>query len=676
MPLINLRTDLKSLRYGKDIPGGGYSGQPFIQVSKRNSFDLPVSQLGQSGSGTDFLLRGGTLAITNSAKDVSRIFQLFTQTSTGITFTGKQNLLALTGQNYSAGGPPLVFRGNRRTGFNGEGIYLPTSTLAQVGVNAFGLHGNKQGVNPFPTDINVLGFNLNTGGRPTYLGYMSSAAEKEKNKLVYLSETSPSNVTGTLFSYPGGPNSVLGISGRTNIKFATSLVPGGARTGKANPYLGGSVFNTQKFFAPEVNDQGYDYSVFGRPNSILNYFKIIGSGQGGASGRYARLTRTGVNNLVNNQGQLSRANNVYTQGNTFPDVDRNVVTNNGAATLTQTQLIKKTPVSKGGSFSDFRREIFNSKELGVEKVNAAKESGMLTDAPDYSNSAIRIEQRVNLGNPGRRGANRSNYTTGITTHAGGALDSLNALYLYTSEDVTSDSRKNDLVKFRIAILDPDKPGTKTFAHFRAFISGISDSYGAEWNSYRYLGRSEEFFNYTGFNRTFNISWKVVAQSKQELSIMYQKLNYLASSLTPNYSSQGFMRGNIAQLSIGGYFYEQPGIITNLTYTMPDDASWEIGIPATPEQGTDPSNGPAFSDSRVKELCHMMDVSMTFKPIHKFLPQIVGSSLDTDNPLGILGGDSIKQRYINLADSSEDNNLYKDGVDPKYYPNDFSFTFTL
>ena len=202
MPLINLRTDLKSLRYGKDVPGGGYSGQPFIQVSKRNSFDLPVSQLGQSGAGTDFLLRGGTLSITNSAKDVSRIFQLFTQTSTGITFTGKQNVLALTGQNYSAGGPPLAFRGNRRTGFNSEGVYLPTSTLLQVGVNAFGLHGNKQGVNPFPIDVNLFGFNLNIGGRPTYLGYMSTAAEKFNNKLVYLSETAPSNTTGQNSFYP------------------------------------------------------------------------------------------------------------------------------------------------------------------------------------------------------------------------------------------------------------------------------------------------------------------------------------------------------------------------------------------------------------------------------------------------------------------------------------------
>ena len=666
MPLINLRTDLKSLRYGKDVPGGGYSGQPFIQVSKRNSFDLPIAELGQSGFGTDFLLRGGTLAITNSAKDVSRILKLFTKTSTGITFTGKQNLLALTGQNYSAGGPPLVFRGNRRPGFNSEGIYLPTSTLLQVGVNAFGLHGNKQGVNPFPIEANVLGFNLNTGGRPTYLGYMSTAVDSTLNKLVYLSETAPFNVSGTLFSYQGGPNSDLGLSGKTNIKFATSLVPSGARTGLANPLR---ISDPDKFTGK--------YSPEFIPGT---YLKLVGTSDNpGASGKYFNVilkaleatngsSLTGRFNAYNNEGQRLTSNNVYTQGNTFPDVDRNVVTNNGAATLTQTQLINKNPVSKGGSFSDFRREIFDSNALGPVPLNIAKQSGMLTDAPDYSDPNVRIEQRVNLGNPGAP-ANRSNYTVGIQTHAGGALDSLNALYLYRSDNVTNDSRKNDLVKFRIAIIDPDQPNSKIFTHFRAFINGISDSYGADWSSYKYLGRGEEFFNYTGFNRTFSINWKVVAQSRQELSIMYQKLNYLASSLTPNFSSQGFMRGNIAQLSIGGYFYEQPGIITSLTYTVPDDSTWEIGIPATPEQGTSPQGGPDFSDSNVKELAHMIDVSMTFKPIHTFLPQIVGSALtQAQNAGGIDGGDNIKQRYINLADSSEANNLYSGSVNDKYRPN--------
>ena len=61
--------------------------------------------------------------------------------------------------------------------------------------------------------------------------------------------------------------------------------------------------------------------------------------------------------------------------------------------------------------------------------------------------------------------------------------------------------------------------------------------------------------------------------------MYQKLNYLASSLAPDYSkSIGYMRGNLATLTVGGYFYEQPGIITGLSYSVPEESPWEIAIP--------------------------------------------------------------------------------------------------
>jgi len=56
MPLLDLRTNLKSLRYGKDRVGGGSSNQPYIQR------DLPdsLSEVGRTG-GPDFLLRGGAL---------------------------------------------------------------------------------------------------------------------------------------------------------------------------------------------------------------------------------------------------------------------------------------------------------------------------------------------------------------------------------------------------------------------------------------------------------------------------------------------------------------------------------------------------------------------------------------------------------------------------------------
>jgi hypothetical protein len=71
MPLINLTTNLKSNEFGHDRVHGGSSKQPYIQT--------PIPEkLGDFGSlDTDFILRGGSRAITNSIKDVERLGKYF-----------------------------------------------------------------------------------------------------------------------------------------------------------------------------------------------------------------------------------------------------------------------------------------------------------------------------------------------------------------------------------------------------------------------------------------------------------------------------------------------------------------------------------------------------------------------------------------------------------------------
>ena len=95
---------------------------------------------------TDFLLRNGTLK--DSATDITRISKLLTLTTRGRLFSAKQNLLSRSGVATEA------------SGILNEGIYLPTSTLAQVGAVGLGGHLNKQGVNPFrktgPNDDNTI----------------------------------------------------------------------------------------------------------------------------------------------------------------------------------------------------------------------------------------------------------------------------------------------------------------------------------------------------------------------------------------------------------------------------------------------------------------------------------------------------------------------------------------
>ena len=201
----------------------------------------------------------------------------------------------------------------------------------------------------------------------------------------------------------------------------------------------------------------------------------------------------------------------------------------------------------------------------------------------------------------------------------------------------SEKSANDLVKFRIAFINNSNPSNLKYLHFRAFLDSMSDSYSATWNSFNYLGRNESFYTYGGYTRQFSLSWTVAAQSKQELIPMYKKLNFLASSLTGDYSGEGYMRGNLVKLTVGGYLYEQPGIITSLTYDVPEESPWEIGI-----------NASGKNDSTVKELPHIIRVTgFNFIPIQTFIPQIQDGINDS-------------RHYISLSSSGKNN--YNTGSD--------------
>jgi hypothetical protein len=262
--------------------------------------------------------------------------------------------------------------------------------------------------------------------------------------------------------------------------------------------------------------------------------------------------------------------------------------------------------------TDFRQEL---------DPTGAPQNRFLSLAPNYVNK--NIEQRIGLSNPGNISKNRSNYDAPQP-----ALDKVNASYIYKNaandgSNYYTDSNLKDILPFNIAILNNDLQNGgpyKKYMHFRAFIDSFSDNYGAEWNPINYMGRAEKFYKYKGFDRSINMSFTVVAQSKPEITAMYDKLNFLASSLAPEYLdsvTSGYMAGNIAYLTLGGYVHEQPGIITQLTYDIPEESPWEIGIDI---DGND-TQGTEAGRKSVRQLPHIIRVTnFQFIPIHTFRPE--------------------------------------------------------
>jgi hypothetical protein len=140
---------------------------------------------------------------------------------------------------------------------------------------------------------------------------------------------------------------------------------------------------------------------------------------------------------------------------------------------------------------------------------------------------------------------------------------------------------------------------------------------ADWNKIEYMGRGEKFYKYGGFNRDISLSFTVTAQSREELSTMYRKLNFLASSLAPYYSEKGYMGGNIANLTVGDYLQSVPGIITGLTLTPIFEAGWDLN---RDNDGIIQREGDEETNGYVGQLPMAIKVDgFNFTPIHDFTP---------------------------------------------------------
>ena len=90
--------------------------------------------------------------------------------------------------------------------------------------------------------------------------------------------------------------------------------------------------------------------------------------------------------------------------------------------------------------------------------------------------------------------------------------------------------------------------------------------------------------------------------------LYQKLNYLAAQTAPNYSpTMGRIRTPYMKLTVGDYFSRIPGVVNSVNIIWQKDYPWEISYDSTGK------------DIGMLQLPHVLDVTLTFTPIHSFTP---------------------------------------------------------
>ena len=613
MSLVDLKTDLKSLKYGDERPGGGDSKQPYYTVDI-NDIDKGINKF-RLTKFDDGLIRGGVVGAANaSIIDTMRIGKFLFTDIKGPLFIVKQVGLQLSN-------PRLEVPKNNRNIIQGgldnissvstNGLLQPTriynlgiNTLAQVPVSAIGGHITRHGILPVQNEASkyeaIVTANNENHNRLSALTKKFELGDRKFNN-----QTNPSLLTrvnnllglansiSTIFGgpnipsinqnpesliidqYTGGPGSVYGI-GKTTIK-RYSDTEDGIRIKDAFD-------KSSQFSGKTRNDKNEPIEI--------DYSKALGTGKNAISD-YG----SGDISIENNDIQVGINNNSVAYKNPNLKVYNDL--------RTQIEKQQELIVSSSNNFNiyDTANKAYSSKDVGdISYKNSYGDVVVMKSFKKWSD--ISREARIGSFGPTKQFPNGRKDSINLTPLFGGTMKDVGEKYWMGDKVVTIDGKEHnirDLVKFRISSVLTDTPDKINTMVFRSYLTQFSDNVTNTVNSIKYAGRGNKFYVPDGFDRTINIGFKIAALSSEEMQPMYSKLNYLMATLMPDYKDN-LMRGSLVRMTVGNYLDAQLGILTSLSYNIPQDSPWEIALDE-PEGGT-----------RQLILPHVLEVTLTFIPI--------------------------------------------------------------
>ena len=151
------------------------------------------------------------------------------------------------------------------------------------------------------------------------------------------------------------------------------------------------------------------------------------------------------------------------------------------------------------------------------------------------------------------------------------------------------SKKENGMPFYFKDLRDDK-----YIIFRAYLEGITENIAPSWAETNYMGRSEPVYTYERATRDISFTLKLMAQSKDELVKIYEKMNKLTSLCYPQYAKDDLLSANLStgedqvsksrmkppltKFRMGDLFGKRDnellGFIRSLNYVVPEESTWE------------------------------------------------------------------------------------------------------
>ena len=563
--LVNLKTDLKSLKYGHDRQGDGNSGQPYITTS------IP-SRISTSPS-DDGYIRGGMMAAEKAAKEDSlRIKKFFSDKPKGPLFIARQIGLQLSnpkletrkfgvGQGTFLSG--LLGIGSATLNTINSRLPGPTriynaglNTLAQIPAIAFGTHYERHGLLPVQ-DENTKYYNVvknnNENGNNRLLELTNRlinvpVLEKKQGSLDIINLTN--NVLGIIGAVRGKPIAPLFIGGKYSPQ---ELIIDQYSGGPNSRYgIGTTLIRRYDITYPLTGETGNTYSTLEKGNVDFDRIQTL-----------SNLYKSAADPIPKAKDTFSRLLLGFTNIREFANPPPSISSPQTQTAVDYNKSGKNIPAGANPYRSIDSKTARNYADLKAA-VEELKEKNTNTKTDLSTGRVMGLDTR----------ANKSTNWAYYGTRRLASQDPTVALYNNTNEFDRIDS---DILTVIFQAMNPfGSDFTKGYSFlFPAYIKGFKDNFDATWNEYNYVGRSESFYTYNKFKRNVSFNLDIPCFNKIQLLEKHRALGQLASTTAGAYNNEGIMGGVVLKVKIGNYLDNEYALLNNISYDIPDDSSWDI-----------------------------------------------------------------------------------------------------
>jgi hypothetical protein len=622
MPLIDLKTNLKSLKYGNDRTNAGSSGQPYVTTDPDGNTNLSLGanniagdvlrligvdkiplvpnlsvKLNESNVGkfvnqvlnTDDFIRGGAVgSVQASINDAFRIGAFLTDTPKGSIFIAKQVGLQLSNPKLEIKkGGAAVAKGIIKAIFSGSpaqalssvtgGLLGPTrvynagiNTLAQVPSNAFGIHFSRHGLLPIQDEQTKY---------QNVVTYNNESTNSKNNRLVELKDKFDLGDQ----VYEPNPNFNLRAARKANRQANRTnrkKIQSSNATAKASAQISGLPyvpvkFKKQKLDISKQTIAAYPSgpgSVYGIGTTVIQRYgftedkdKIDQSLEQARlfSGK-SRLTTSTINysKALGEKAKLS----VNTAAKAINNYTSSIPSSTGLGAIEIAVALTQGTVT---TYADLLRKIGTTTNVTQSIPSFGTYSSINNIA--YSGSIIATNPLVT-----RDASDYRYYGTGSKVDASGSI----LQYENTNVFKRNDNAILSVIFRAINPFDANSSSNQETWAFNAYMTGYKDDFNATWNDVNYVGRSESFYIYSKFKRTVNFNLKIPCFNKTQLFEKHRALGQLASVTAGSYGNNSkkdgvLLGGVLIKINLGNYLVGEYAVLNNVSYSIPDDASWDI-----------------------------------------------------------------------------------------------------